>query len=48
MAISAISLFGTEWIPSWFLLALVFGVPALAMVIVLARTYMTKSSDPHE
>ena len=47
VAISAISFFGTEWIPNWFLPALVFGVPALAMLIVLVRTYWTKRSDLH-
>jgi hypothetical protein len=44
----AIQLFGTEWVPNWFLPSLVFGVPASAMLIVLVRTYSGKRTDPQE
>jgi hypothetical protein len=48
VAISAMSLLGTEWVPNWLLPSLVFGVPAFAILIVLASSYSGKRADPEE
>jgi len=46
VAISAMSLLGTEWVPNWFLPTLVFGAPAFAILIVLVRSYSRKQAVP--
>ncbi len=48
VAIAAISLLGTEWVPNWFLPTLVFGVPAFAILVVLLRSYSGKRTAPNE
>lgn len=48
VAVAAMSMLGTDWMPNWILPDLVFGVPAFAILIVLARTYSAKQSSPEE